>query len=111
MTDIAKIPELIWESDTCLKINDVTFHLSYDSNELHSWESTENNFLLAKHRDFVENSVSIKKEQQVSKVFEMGIYKGGSLVLYDQVFQPEKIVGIEYIAEPADAIYRYIVSV
>jgi hypothetical protein len=38
----------------------------------------------------------------------MGILKGGSAVLYDQIFQPEKIVAIDYKKKQIEALAKYI---
>jgi hypothetical protein len=40
----------------------------------------------------------------------MGILHGGSVVLYDQIFQPEKLVAIEYADMPVAALDGYIVN-
>ena len=40
----------------------------------------------------------------------MGIFKGGSLVLYDQIFSLEKIAAIDYLSEPVEALVKYISS-
>ncbi len=41
---------LTWESDSILKINDVSFFVTCDGEELHSIHSTEDRFLLGTDR-------------------------------------------------------------
>jgi len=101
-------PTLIWEDDLHLKISDVSFHLSCDTGELQRGNSTADNFLLGKPRHMVEKSVEIGQRQKISKIFEMGILKGGSVVLYDQIFQPLKITAIDHMPEPVGALTKYI---
>ena len=101
-------PILIWEDDLHLKINDVSFYLSYDTNELLNKNSTKDNFLLGKPRHMVEKTITIGQQQKINKIFEMGILQGGSVVLYDQIFNPEKIVAIEYASKPVDMLTNYI---
>lgn len=55
----------------------------------------------------VEKSVTIAQQQRISKIFEMGILKGGSIVLYDQIYQPQQIVAIDLSPEPVDALTKY----
>ncbi len=104
------LPKLIWEGDSHLKINDVSFYLSYDIDELQDKNSTKDSYLLGKPKHMVEKSVDIGQQQSICKIFEMGILQGGSVILYDQIFQPEKIVAIEYVPEPVDALVSYILE-
>ncbi len=55
----------------------------------------------------IERSVAIGEQHKINKIFEMGIFKGGSAVLYDQIFQPEKIVAIDYNKNQIDALTKY----
>lgn len=99
---------LIWKDDLHLQINEVSFHLTCDTAELHGGSSTADDFLLGKPRHMVEKSVEIGQQQKISKIFEMGILKGGSVVLYDQIFQPLKIAAIDHTPEPLNALATYI---
>lgn len=99
---------LVWEDDTHLTINGVNFHLTCDTKALQTGNSTSESFLLGKPRAMVEQSVTIGRQKKIKKIFEMGILQGGSVVLYDQIFQPEKIVSIEYMHTPVEALTRYI---
>jgi len=99
---------LIWEDKKTLLINDVRFFVTWDPEEMKQVESSENFFLLVKARPMIERSVAIGQQQTINKVFDMGIFKGGSAVLYDQIFQPEKLVAVEYHKKPVEALTRYI---
>ena len=96
------MPQLHWIDDTHLQINDVNFYLSIDSDELRSGSSKDDCFLLGKPKDMVEKAYKTGKLQKINKIFELGILQGGSVVLYDQMFSPEKIAAIDYnISVPA----------
>lgn len=99
---------VIWESDEVLRINDVRFLVTFDSKKLHDIQSTEECFLLGKSRPMVERSVAMGEQQRISKVFDIGIFKGGSVVLYDQIFKPEKIAAVEVSRDPVEALSKYI---
>jgi hypothetical protein len=99
---------LIWEDDLHLKINDVSFYLSVDTNYLKTGYSASDTFLLGKPRHMVEKSVEIGKQYKISKIFDMGILHGGSAALYDQIFAPEKLVAIEHDLQPVDVLANYI---
>jgi len=99
---------LIWEDKKTLLINDVRFFVTWEPKELQQVESTADLFLLVKSRKMIERSVALGQQQTINKVFDIGIFKGGSAVLYDQIFQPEKIVAIEYHKKPVGALTQYI---
>src|SRR5687768_15049330 len=99
---------LIWESDEVLRINDVRFLVTFDGKKLHDIQSTEECFLLGKTHRMIERSVSMGERQRMNKVFDIGIFKGGSVALYDQVFKPEKIVAVEVSRDPVEALSKYI---
>jgi len=101
-------PKLIWEDDVRLTINDVGFYLSMDTEELKAGKSASDSFLLGKPKHQVEKAVAIGQQQRINKIFEMGILHGGSVVLYEQIFSPEKIVAIEHSGKPVKPLAHYI---
>jgi hypothetical protein len=101
------IPKLIWSDDNHLKINDVNFYLSGDTSELRASVSSLDRFLLGKNKKMVEQFFAIG-EKKCKKIFDMGILQGGSVVLYDQIFYPKKIVAIDHSPYPVDALLDYV---
>jgi len=101
-------PNLIWEDKKTLLINDVRFFVTWDARELQEVKSSENFFLLGKSGPMIDSYVAIGQQQNIKKIFEMGIFKGGSTVLYDQIFQPTKLVAIDYSRKKVDALSHYI---
>ncbi|HMS27518.1 MAG TPA: TylF/MycF/NovP-related O-methyltransferase [Burkholderiaceae bacterium] len=99
---------LIWKSNTQLQINEINFNLSIDTKELQDQKSSQTNFLLGKSRYMVEKSEKIGQKKKILKVFEMGIFQGGSVVLYDNLWSPEKIVAIDYNLKSIEPLEKYI---
>jgi predicted O-methyltransferase YrrM len=104
------LPQLIWKDDLNLQINDVNFYLSIDTKELQDGKSTSDCFLLGKPRHVVEKFSKLINQNKLDKVFELGILQGGSITLFDQLWNPEKIVAIEYTPEPVALLTKYIES-
>ena len=102
------LSQLIWKDDFHLQINDVNFHLSVDTKELQGGKSANKSFLLGKSRNMIEKSALVGEDIKINKVFEMGILQGGSIALYDQLWKPEKIVAIDYVADPVAPLTKYI---
>ena len=64
-------------------------------------------FFLGKPKYLVEKTVAIGPQQRINKIFEMGIPHGGNVVLYYQIFNPNKIVAIEHALEPVEPLPRH----
>ena len=105
---VNKPPAVSWRDDFHLKVDDINFHLEWDSEELRNGVSTADDFLLGKNRSMVEKLVEMEQQQRISKIFEMGIFKGGSVALHDTIFRPLKIAAIEYTSQPVAALTEYI---
>jgi len=97
-----------FESENIFRLNGVKFILSCDIKEMQNIKSSENCFLLGKTPLMVEKMIDLGKQREIMKIFEMGIFQGGSTVLYDQVFQADKIVAIDYHPQPVEALGKYI---
>lgn len=102
------VPALVWEGDTNLRINDINFRLTFDTDELLRDSQITDSFILGKPRHMVERAVEIAAHRRICRIFEMGILHGGSMVLYDQIFSPTRIVAIDHVAEPVRALADYI---
>jgi SAM-dependent methyltransferase len=100
--------KLTWEDDKNLKVNDVAFYVTYCGEELLGINSTVEKFLIGKGRGMIEKSIAMFGDQKFNNIFDIGIFKGGSVVLYDQIFQPQKIVAIELVTESVEALTQYI---
>lgn len=99
--------ELQWETDECFHLNELTFTLV-------SWGSPKrrsdgNNFVLVKDATFADSMSRILLDRQPKKILEFGIYQGASMVLLDQLYRPEILIGIDERVN-VDALERYIES-
>ncbi len=103
-----KEKEFIPEEKCTYELNGVKFCVTWDPDILGNMRSSENCFILGKAQPMIERYISLNREQQVKKVFDMGILQAGSVVLYDQIFQLNKIVAIDLMKEPVDALTKYI---
>lgn len=103
-------PVMEWQDDFHLTLNGYRFILSFDTETLKKGSSGTDCFLLGKPKHMVERAADIARAERVSKIFEMGILQGGSVVLYDQLFRPDKIVAIDHDTKPAPALANYIAT-
>jgi len=99
---------LEWTSERLLRIDGVEFYLTVDLDDLHAHESRTNHFLLGKTRPMVDAVLNLRETESIRRILDVGIFKGGSAALYMKVFAPEKLVAVEYMPQPVEALARFI---
>jgi SAM-dependent methyltransferase len=100
----------IWHSDTNFSLAGTDFLMAYDPEDLNRLHTTDKRFLLGKSRSMVESMVAMRDSETIKKIIDIGIYKGGSVALYALLFNPEKLVGIEYLKDPIIPLNDFIVK-
>ncbi len=85
--------QIRWLSDEIFLVGKVAF-------DLVTWgspkkQSTAERFVLVKDKPFAESMSRILEGVSVRKFLEFGLYHGGSLVLFDRLYQLETGVGID----------------
>jgi predicted O-methyltransferase YrrM len=91
---VEPIGELKWTDNENLQVGDATFFLTIDPDVMTSSKSDSNQFLLAKRKSMVESLIE-KAPGRIDNIFDLGIFKGGSVALYNELFRPRRLVGIE----------------
>lgn len=68
-------------------------------------QSSSDEFLIVKTDKFLDFYQSLLTEAP-RRIVEIGMFEGGSLVYFDKLFQPERIVGVD-LRKPIPALERY----
>jgi Cephalosporin hydroxylase len=68
--------------------------------------STTNSFILVKNQRFYRDW----RFKKPSTIMEVGLFEGGSLVLFDKLFSPSKIVGVDIRRNPIEPLEEYRVA-
>jgi len=87
-------PRLPWVSDTLLDYGDVKVELCVPP-ALYERQSTPGHFILGKSRSMVENLARMLGDVRVERIVDVGVYKGGSIVLLYEAWRPSRLVGID----------------
>lgn len=87
--------ELIWHDDDHLQVGDTNLFLALDWATADTTESTPDEFLLIKNRWLVETTLE-RLPERVDNMVEFGIFKGGSIAMYEALFSPERLVGLDH---------------
>jgi predicted O-methyltransferase YrrM len=69
-------------------------------------KSAENEFVLVKTKAFL-NFYRGLQRRQPKRILEIGMFEGGSLVLFDKLFQPEKLMGLDIRSKPIEPLEVY----
>ncbi len=71
--------------------------------------SSAHDFIVLKVPSMIEMIAELAA-QQPKYIFELGVYKGGSVALYNELFKPDKLVAIDLGANPLPQLEAYIKS-
>lgn len=83
--------------DTChLEVNGTHFHVIEGLRDLIAVKGSAERMLLGKTRPMVERYLRATAGCSVRHVFELGIFKGGSAAFLHALFQPRKLVAIDF---------------
>jgi hypothetical protein len=98
--------DIPWVSDTLLDFGDVEVELCLPP-ELYQRETVGSHFIAGKSRSMVERQLAEIGAQPVARMIDLGIYKGGSAVLYHKLFAPEKLIAVDSVAKPVASLEDY----
>lgn len=101
-------PQLEWVTDQLMRLDGVEFYLATKSKEMLKYESRRNHFLLGKLRSMVEDTVALPEREQIKRILDVGILKGGSAAFYAKLFDPEKLVAIDFAVTPVAVLAEFI---
>lgn len=89
------IEKLIWQQDRVL-LNDLVFRL--EQSKAPNWELGEECFVLYKPKDLIDQYArffSAHPEFNPDRVVELGMWEGGSVAFWFEVFKPKKHIAID----------------
>ena len=99
---------MIWHDNEHLQIGDTNFLLTIDAG---IWDaaitSTPEHFLLLKNWWMVQNTLQFLPET-VDNVIELGIFEGGSIALYEELFSPARFVGLDIATDRVRVLDQYL---
>ncbi|MDR6587383.1 class I SAM-dependent methyltransferase [Agrobacterium tumefaciens] len=99
-------PKLTWVDGATFSVggHKITMDYEYGGSKRASGQS---DFTMMKSRSFLDQYLA-HVEEDFKHILELGVYQGGSFVFLNEVFQPERISGIELSEVPIPALDKYI---
>ncbi len=103
----ALMDRLRWLKPDQLEIGKTQFVLSFDSEISDTLESTPEKFVMMKSDSTIRQSLA-RFPRSVENIVELGIYKGGSIAMYEELFTPKRLIGIDLQRERVTALDEYL---
>jgi predicted O-methyltransferase YrrM len=100
-------PKLIWHDAQHLQIGATNFLLALDGETADTAQSTAETFLLMKSQSCVETILRHIPEG-IDNMVEFGIFKGGSIAFYEELFSPQRLVGVDIEPDRVAALDQYL---
>jgi hypothetical protein len=98
---LEKLRSLEWSADH-VKLGDLTFQLQDKGGRF----SPDSDLVLYKSRGFMRNYETLlasRPDFRASRILELGIWRGGSIALWNEVFRPDSLAAIDILAEAKPA--------
>lgn len=100
--------EMRWIDRETLEIDGMRFIMPTDEERAYDEQSTNHAFVVMKHDWEVRGFCSMVASTAIKRIFELGIFKGGSTALYAKLFDPEKLIAVEIEPQPVAPLQRFI---
>src|ERR1043166_6914166 len=95
------------ETEGVVQFGDVRLHVCLPD-AVADKPSSATQFVVLKIPEMVEMMAYLGESIQPKNVFELGIFRGGSVVLYNEMFKPRKLVSIDCHTKPLPQLEEYI---
>jgi hypothetical protein len=99
--------ELQWSDDHHLRVGNANFLVTLDPHAGETVDPESDEFVLLKNRGMIERLRRVAPKS-VGNIVDLGIFKGGSVALYQELFSPRRIVGIDWSSDRVEALDRFI---
>jgi predicted O-methyltransferase YrrM len=98
---------LVWHDDTHLQVGDTRIFLTLDPETWEKTESTVDEFLIIKNRHLVQSTIE-RFPETIENMLEFGIFKGGSIALYEELYSPKRLVGVDIKNDRVGALDEFV---
>jgi hypothetical protein len=102
-----KANKLKWTDDHHLRVGNANFLVTLDPNTWETADPDSDEFVLLKNKGMVERLRRVAPES-VENIVDLGIYKGGSIALSQELFSPQRIVGLDWSSDRVEVLDRFI---
>ena len=88
-------------------IGGIKFNINYSA-DMFNMESTASSFVLPKTPEMVSSYYQLGQTTRIENIVDIGIFKGGSAVLFNELFRPRKLLALDISSKRVPALDDYI---
>lgn len=100
---------LNWANDNTLLFDDIRVELCVPP-ELYERQSQPGHFILGKSKFMIDEMMEVIGQTQVRNIVDIGVYKGGSVVLFNELFRPSHLLAIDFNPNTPSPLIDYVGS-
>ena len=97
-----------WINGSKLVLDGVEFVVTSDADRYLNEQSSGEHFVVAKEPDMIDTLSDVVDELEPRRIFELGIYRGGSTALLASLARPDRLTAVELEAEPVAALENFV---
>ena len=97
---------IVW-NDKGFQLNGTQFQLITNLHDLFALKDQEG-LVLGKPRDLIETYLDLFSDFSAPRIFELGIFRGGSTAFFNELLRPEKLVAIDFMEDARPGFKNYL---
>ncbi len=98
------IDRLQWTDDQSFEIDGTTFSVDLSQNRSLRFDT---DFQISKNKFYFNSYFEHLDLSRINKIFEVGMFRGGSAGFFYQLLTPEKLVGIDFVKAPIEELETF----
>ena len=100
--------EKVSNGATSVRFGDVELHILTQQTDVNAFSLSENLFFMAKSLPYITGYKDISDRLKVKDLLEVGIYKGGSVVFFDNTFDLNQLTAIDISQDRLPDLDKYV---
>lgn len=97
---------IVW-NDKGFQLNGTQFQLITSLHDLFALKD-QKGLVLGKARDLIETYLDLFSDFSAPRIFELGIFRGGSTAFFNELLRPEKLVAIDFMEDARPGFKNYL---
>ncbi len=99
--------QLPWQGDTLLNFDGTKIELCIPP-ELQLRQSADDHFILGKSKYMIDEMMQVIGDRPMETIVDLGVYKGGSVVFFNEVFRPWRLMAVDFNPAVPQALVKYL---
>lgn len=107
---MCEIPMIKWKDKNHLSLNNYPVFVMSDDLPLKVAKQHTDGLFIQRTRAMLNDYAALRSGQKIKNILEIGLFKGGSMPYFLELFEAKKIVGVDINAGPLETLQHYILE-